>query len=378
MKIAYITPYASGDVHAWSGSVYFIREALMKAGGGIVPIDRLKEKGRYLGKAKEIFYKKVIGKTYLRDRAPALLDAYAAQVAAECEGIRPDIIFSPGGIPIAHLQSKRPIVFWTDATFAGITNYYPHFSNLCEETIRAGQAMEQRTLRNCSLAIYTSEWAARSAIDHYDVDPAKIKVVPYGANVATRRSKQEIREVVAAKPDDVCKLLFVGVDWERKGGAVALETARVLNERGRKTRLHVVGVQPPGEVPDFVTVHGFVSKKSAEGAALLDQLFTTAHFLIVPSRAECFGLVYAEASSFGLPSLAASTGGIPSVITPGVNGHLFPLEANGDAYADFIVSLMDRPGNYEALALASFDEFRTRLNWDTSGNEVLGLMSGLL
>jgi glycosyltransferase involved in cell wall biosynthesis len=378
MKVAYVTPYSSSDVHAWSGSVYFIREALAKAGCEIVPIDSLKDAGRLPAKLKEKAIKHLLGKTYLSDRRPSLLDAYALQVAERCAAVTPDIIFSPGTIPIANLKTKTPVVFWTDATFAGIHNYYGLFSNLYEQTVRDGHHVDEHALKNASLAIYTSNWAAKTATDHYRANAGKVKVVPYGANITASRDESEIESRIAERDSDVCNLLFIGVEWERKGGPIALETAKILNDRGLKTHLHIVGVRPPGEMPDFVTLHGFVSKKSAQGAALFDRLLSDAHFLIVPSRAECFGLVFAEASSLGVPSLAASTGGVPSVVTSGVNGQLFPLEAQGDAYADFIASSMKEPGAYQSLARSSFREFRSRLNWDAAGAEVVRLMRNLL
>lgn len=377
MKLAYVTPYPSADVHAWSGLVYFIREALRQAGCEIAPVDDLKESGRYRGKAKEILYRKLTGKTYLRDRAPGLLDAYARQVSTRCKALAPDVIFSPGTIPISHLKTRTPVVFWTDATLAGLTDYYAHFTNLCAETLRDGQAMEQRALSNCSLAIYSSEWAARTAIEHYDVDPAKVKVVPYGANITQSRSEAEVRAMIDARSPEICRLLLVGVDWERKGAAIAVEAAEELHRRGIRTELHIVGCHPPGPVPEFVKIHGFVSKKTPEGFALLERLFSESHFLIVPSRAECFGLVYAEASSFGLPSLAADTGGVPDAVRSGKNGQLFPLEARGAAYADFIAPLLASIGDYRRLALQSLEEFQTRLNWDVAGTRVMELMQGL-
>ena len=378
MKVAYVTPYASGDVHAWSGSVFHVREALAKAGCDILPVDSLVEKGRYLGKVREILSKKLTGKTYLRDRSPVLLDSYASQVAARCAAMGPDIIFSPGTIPVANLKIGKPVVFWTDATFAGITDYYAAFTDLSPRTLWEGREMEQRALSNCSLAIYTSEWAAKSAVDNYDVDPAKVKVVPFGANVSAAGDEAVVRGLVAARDTATCELLFVGVDWERKGGPIALRVAEILNSRGVPVRLHVVGCEPPGQLPDFVVRHGFVSKKFPAGAARLAKLFSEAHFLIVPSRAECFGLVFAEAGSFGLPSLAAITGGLPSVVTSGKNGMLFPLEDEGEGYADFIQTQMADPAAYEALALGSFAEFKARLNWDVAGKAVVSLMRGLV
>ena len=70
-------------------------------------------------------------------------------------------------------------------------NFYPEFSNLCNETIRNGNGMEQAALSNCELAIYSSEWAAASAINNYQVDREKIKVVPYGANLSCTLSIED-------------------------------------------------------------------------------------------------------------------------------------------------------------------------------------------
>ncbi|HVJ45658.1 MAG TPA: glycosyltransferase family 4 protein [Luteolibacter sp.] len=376
MKVAYVTPYSSSDVHAWSGSVYFIREALAKAGCEIVPVDSLHDPGRLLAKVKEKAYRHLLGKSYLADRRPALLDAYAKQVSERCEAIKPDVIFSPGTIPIARLKTDIPTVFWTDATFAGITDYYALFSNLSSEARRDGNHVDEQALKNSSLAIYTSDWAAKTAIDHYGADPAKVKVVPYGANVTSRRTDHDVAGFLERRKGEVIRLLFVGVDWERKGGPIALEAAKELNARGLKTELHIVGCDVPGEVPDFVIRHGFVSKKTPEGSALLDRLFAESHFLIVPSRAECFGLVFAEASSFGLPSLAAITGGVPSVVSE-KNGKLFPLEARGDQYADWIAGMMADRQAYERLSFDSLAEFDRRLNWEVAGKTVVDLMRQL-
>jgi glycosyltransferase involved in cell wall biosynthesis len=187
---------------------------------------------------------------------------------------------------------------------------------------------------------------------------------------------EDVGRFLERRKEGVIRLLFVGVDWERKGGPIALEAAAELNARGLKTELHVVGCDVPDGVPGVVVRHGFVSKKTPEGSALLDRLFAESHFLIVPSRAECFGLVFAEASSFGLPSLAAITGGVPSVVSD-KNGMLFPLEARGNQYADWIATMMADRTAYERLAFSSLVEFDERLNWDVAGRTVVELLRNL-
>ena len=377
MKIAYATQFAADDLQSWSGVVYHIRRALQDAGCEVLTIDSLREKGRIPGKLMELAYKHLAGKTFIRQRSAIMLDGFARQVEAALAGKGADFVLSPSCYPIARLKPGLPTAFWTDASFAGLVDFYPFMTRLSKRTLRDGQRSEQDALDRCSLAIYASDWAARTALENYRVDPAKVKVVPYGANVEAGRTLAQVASAVEKRPRDRCELLFMGVEWERKGGDIALETAVELNRLGLPTRLHLVGCGPEGAVPDFVQRHGFLSKRTPEGRAKLEALLSESHFLIVPSRAECYGLVFADASSYGLPSLGADVGGIPSAIRHGVNGLLFPLAARGDAYAAQVMELMENPAKYRKLALGAFAEYESRLNWRVAVGAVVELLKGL-
>jgi glycosyltransferase involved in cell wall biosynthesis len=374
MKITYVTTYDASNIHAWSGSGYHILQALQRSGFQTETIGSLTDKATFFYRIKKVLYSKILSKNYHRDREPALLKHYAAQVERIMASGSCDIVFSPGSLPIAYLRSEKPIVFWTDATFAGMVDFYPQFSNLCAETIRNGNKMEQLALSNCRIAIYSSEWAASTAIQNYDVDPAKIKVVPFGANVVCNRNLQDIDLIINNKNFDTCKLLFVGVDWFRKGGDFALAVADLLNQRGIRTELHIVGCNPSGRMPDFVIKHGYVSKKTEESRVFLDKLMSESHFLILPTIADCVPVVFAEACSFGLPSLATNVGGIPTAIQNGKSGQTFPLGENPEKYCDYIESLMSSKQEYNKLALSSFREYVERLNWSSAGKKVYDLI----
>jgi glycosyltransferase involved in cell wall biosynthesis len=378
MKIAYVTTYNAADVHQWSGLGYAMAKSLTDADCELEYIGNLNEEFSLLWEAKTRFYRQLCSKRYLRDREPCLLKSYAKQVSTALRSSRAEIVFSPGSIPIAYLKTDKPIVFWTDATFAGISGFYPEYSNLCKETIKNGNQMEQEALSRCSYAIYGSEWAAKTAVDNYRVDARKIKVVPFGANISCSRTNSDIEEMVRNRDAQTIKLLFCGVDWHRKGGDVVLEVAKMLFAEGVDVELDVVGCRPPGPVPDFVKIHGFVSKTTAQGRQLLDSLFSHAHFLINPSRAECYGVVYAEASSFGLPSIAIDVGGIPTVVKNGVNGQLFSLADSADKYCSYIKDVMSSRDQYRDLALSSFKEYENRLNWSVAGKAVRDLIRGLI
>ncbi len=376
MKMAYVTTYDSADVHAWSGLGNYALRSLQNSGFKTEAVGKLSASKVTQGVSiiKKIYYTKFRAKKYLRDREPALLKGYSAQVDRVLASIDCDVVFSPGTLPIAYMQTKKPIVFWTDATFAGMVDYYPDFSNLCAETIIRGNHIEQMALSKSRLAIYSSEWAANTAIEYYQIDPKKVKVVPFGANIECRRTLSDISRMAEGKNFDVCKLLFLGVDWLRKGGGQALAVAELLNQRGVKTELHIVGCNAPRGLPSFVKNHGFISKRSPAGLKALDRLFSESHFLILPSLADCVPVVFAEASSFGLPSLSTNVGGVSSAIQEGKNGWTFPLGASPGLYCDKIAGLMSCRESYRAMALTTFTEYTEKLNWQTASKRVAALI----
>ena len=380
MKVAYLSKYDSQDIRKWSGLVSYIFQSLEEQGVSVESVGPLREEFSLLLKGKQYLYKKLYRKDYMRDRDPLVLNGYSKQIRKKISGTKCDILFSQGTVPIAHLEDKRPIVFWTDACFASMLNFYPRFSNLCEETIRNGHEMEKQALEKSSLAIYSSEWAARTAIDFYGVEESKIKVVPFGANIECDRNITDINKIISERSSSSCNLLFLGVDWVRKGGDIALEVAKKLNADGLETKLTIVGCDPPKDtyIPDFVDCLGFIGKSSEDGVERLNSLFRKAHFLIVPSRAECYGIVFCEANSFGVPCISTDVGGIPTVIKNELNGRTFRLNSKTHDYCEYISDVFSNYSRYCELASSSFHEYKTRLNWSTSGHLINKMLIELL
>jgi glycosyltransferase involved in cell wall biosynthesis len=374
MKVAFVSSSDPLNLHAWSGSIFYMLQAIQNAGLNTFKIGNLKEGDWNLSKIKKLLYLILLKKNYLRNREILICKNYASQINHKLKSSGCDIIFSPGTLEFAYLKSEKPIVFWTDATFAGMVNFYPEFTNLASETIRNGHRLEQMTLSKCRLAIYASEWAANSAIQNYHIDPDKVKVVPFGANINANRDSNDILKILDNKSFDVCKLLFIGVDWNRKGGDVVLDIATRLNASGFRTELHVVGCNPPFDAPAFVKKHGFISKKTEDGRKRIDQLFSESHFLVLPTKAECFGVVFPEASSFGLPCLATNVGGIKTAIRDGINGWTFNLGISPDTYCEKIKQLMSSIEDYKNFSLSCFQEYTKHISWSASGAIVANMI----
>ena len=79
--------------------------------------------------------------------------------------------------------------------------------------------------------------ARRARSRDHGADPEKVEVAPFGANMRITHTREDVVAAVAHRPPESCRLLFVGVDWYRKGGDRALESATILNDWGLPTGL---------------------------------------------------------------------------------------------------------------------------------------------
>jgi glycosyltransferase involved in cell wall biosynthesis len=383
MKIACVSYYDSNVNLGFGKYTYYMLEALKKQVDTITNLSPLRRARTYPNIAsKIIYYRKLLKRGYSPQRDTFIVKDQARQISKKLSATDADILLSPispGSQPIAYVDAKQPIVIWTDDTFAGVIDFYPEFSSdyLCQETLRDGINNERAALNRCDLAIYWSDWAAKTALDRYNLDPAKVKVIPAGANIQNGMRFEEIKDAIDHRSLSECRLVWIGVDWYRKGGDVAFQVAKKLNESGLKTTLSIVGCEPEMDapLPEFVKPLGFIDKDSPEGYAQLKQLLLASHFLVMPCRAEAYGLVFCEASAFGLPSISSNVGGIPTAVRNGYNGQAFPLDTPVESYCDYILELFATPQNYRDLALSSFNEYKTRLNWTVATQKAKEFMA---
>ena len=366
MKIAYVSSFDATDIKSYSGTGYYIPEKLKENGHQIQYIGNLSEKIGVPQKVKRKLYC-LTGKKYIIDRNPHVLKKWGNFITRQLNNDI-DLILGYSSQPFARLNSSIPKVFWADAVFANMVNYYPVYTNLCKETINDGNAMEKAALENCNLAILSSDWAAEAAVKYYGISESKIKVIPYGANIETDFSLSDIERKAAEKSFDICRLLFIGVEWYRKGGDIAVEAAKALNDKGIKTILSIVGVDPGEDVKnlDFVNAYGFISKSTNEGQQKLNQLISESHFLILPTRADCTPIVFNEFNAHGIPVITTREGGVPTIIKDGVNGLLFEPNSKATDYASKINEFFKDKEAYVNLSKTSFVEYTERLNWKSA------------
>lgn len=380
MKFAFVSQLDAKDVQSWSGTPFFMVQGLRDAGHSVKAIGPLHLPFPRTLKVLQKGYQSLTGKCYDFGRHPLVAKALSRQAEQQMAGEKFDAVLCPSSIVCAGMNVDVPIVTWEDATFAGMVGYYPgKWQSFSSATVRHGNAIQQASLSNAALSVFSSEWAAQSAIENYKVDKKNVVVVPLGANLTEAPSQADVLAAVTARTQtQECRLLFIGVEWHRKGGDLVVETALALREKGINAFVDVVGCEPIGTMPDCVRTHGFVSKGTAEGREKLRTLLLNAHFLFVPSLAECFGLVFAEASAFGVPSIARATGGIPTSVQNGLNGWALDMNATAPAYAQLIASQLEDFATYRDSALRARQFYEERLNWHAAIATLTSLLEPLV
>lgn len=384
MRLACVTQHAVLDQDIWAktwpglgGASYYLIRALQQLSIHIDFVGPLTESRVFLAPLKSAVYDRVFGKRYYAWAEPSVLHHYARQAARALTKLRADVVFCPANaLPIAYLECTQPLVLWTDAPFAALIDYYEYLSNLSRHTRAALLRMEAAALQRCARVLYSSEWAAAAAIRDYAIDPAKVKVVPWGANLDVPPAKTDVQLMIEGRSPRPYRLLFVGMWWTRKGGDRALAVARQLNARGFPTELTVVGCEATDSepLPAFVRGLGFLDKSTSHGAVTMERAFAESHFLILPSRADCTPLVIAEANAFGVPCLVSDVGGMATLVRDGRNGWTFPKDASADAYCERIITVMRDHQSYQELARSAFTEYESRLNWTVVARATQGVL----
>ena len=375
MKIAILSASDATDRNTWSGTHFFSSSALKEQGHELV----------FLGPAQFFTYKvlrRVLKRLYHIFHCPFntrsdysknlilswVLGRYFSRKIKQC---RPDLIYAPAAsLELGFLKTNVPIIYLSDATFKLIQGYYPETSNLSFLSRFEGEFLEKRALKKASLCIPPSEWAAHSMINDYKVASSLVSVIPLGANIDSVPDKALIEPKL--KDRSVCKLLFLGKDWARKGGDIVIETVQLLNAMDIKVELTICGCELPEKYQLLPIKHiSYLDKNNPTDFETFKRLLSESHFLFLPTRAECFGLVFCEASAYGVPSITTHTGGVPTVVKEGVNGYCLPETASAEDYAACIKTVFSNELRYKELVYSSRQRFDTVLNWNAWSKNVL-------
>jgi glycosyltransferase involved in cell wall biosynthesis len=367
MKLLYACADRADDPHHWSGIVSNCRAALESAGAETCVFDRIPFDCPLPLRLFHRLYKRLGKKTHYLQIEPSVLRFSRG----DC-----DAVFCPGtGVPVhAYLPASMPVFSYLDASKRSWIGAYHGMNTLCDRSRDHVGQVDRAGLTNHTLTVFSSEWAKSEAACDYEIPEDKMAVVPFGANLRQAPERAQVDCWIACRSAGTLRLLFLGKEWERKGGPEALEIVRKLRAMGLEATLDVVGCAPDLAPVDrsLARIHGFLDHSAPEGQRIFHALLRDAHLLIFLSRAEAYGIALCEAAAFGVPAFAANVGGIPTIVNHGVNGWLSERPFSASASAALIAGLWRSPRDYARVALAARADYESRLNWTAAGRTLRG------
>ena len=352
MKIGFLSSIDPFNIKNWSGTLYHITQVL----GETHQIE-------WIGQdvINAFYINKILGYvSYPEKYAPLFGKVLSQKINAS----NYDILIVRDYYLGSFLNVKVPIVYLGDTTFHLYKDYLNNPSKAFE---KIADQIEEKMIARADCVIYSSEWARNDAIFHYHARNSKIHVVEFGANIPHPMDYQADIQM------DTCNLVFIGRNWQKKGGDKMLGAYRILKKEAFPCTCTLIGSVPPNasknDDPDL-TIIPFLDKTFPAQLDRFTQILNNAHFLILPTEFDAFGIVFCEASAYGVPSIAANVGGVSQPIKEGCNGFLLSRAATAEDYARMIKNIFSDKERYIALRKSSRHEYEKRLNWVVWGNKI--------
>lgn len=363
IRIGMLTPHNPFDRNSFSGTIFYMRLAIAKH-----PDLELHIIGEHLHQSKAARYLINLSRRLGSNIAPLVQSLYDKLFAYLTETeLRKrtdiDVVIAPvASATLAmykHIKELPPVILITDATPRFIEEFY----NL--KIPLKSIERERKALLHCSKVIYSSKFMADRARSEFPnelkFNNYKISAIPFGLNSdipPTFYQQKSLKRPI--------ELLFVGKDWTRKGGDIALATCRILRNLNIDCKLTIIGCEPiidENLESPHIEIHAYLDKNNPFDRKQFERIQNRSHFLLLPTRGDCTPMVIAEANAYGTPAICTDVGGISSLIEDGINGKLMDLTDTEIDYAKVIFELIQNPESYLHLSCTSRQVFEEKLNW---------------
>jgi glycosyltransferase involved in cell wall biosynthesis len=205
-------------------------------------------------------------------------------------------------------------------------------------------ALYRYALRHCAAITPWSEWAAQSFLRDYGVPEQRIRIIPPGVDLATWSVPARRHVHLGQEDAEPFRLLFVGADFERKGGPLLLD---IFRQSLRETcEVHLVTRANVPQESGVWVYRGFGPNEPG-----LRSLYERCDALVLPTRADCFSMAAIEAMACGLPVITCPVGGIPEIVQHAETGFLVPPD-DGCALLEAIQALVSERTRAARMGLA--------------------------
>lgn len=363
------------DKNAWSGTCYQAYSALKKVGFEVHYLSALRNvQNGFIEKLLYTYWSYIhsIFHTNVRVDESFYSVRLFSHTLKKFDYTPYDFIFIPTYLSAVcalpkHIKPK--VIHLVDATVDSLFNYYSEFSGLTWQNRLEASYLGRKAFKRSDLLIASSDWCKENAIKQYHINPSKITVIEFGANINIAQ--------IPAKPKllnskNHLNIYWSGVNWQRKGGDIAVECCEELINNGYSITLNITGIKelpPQYEKKSFIKNFGFLSKNDNNQYMKLISIMKEQDIFLFPSKAECSSIALCEANGFGLPCFAYNTGGTGNYITNGLNGYMLPLNCTGKDFAKKIRECI-KHNELDTLSIGAIKQYKEKLNWDIWSKKV--------
>ncbi len=219
---------------------------------------------------------------------------------------------------------------------------------------------QRRVFADCTGIFPRTRWAAGSVTQDYGIPEERVCPAGAGPNYYV--------PPLPHGPYDRKTILFIGTEFERKGGPLILEAFRLLRQDVPDARLTIVGCSPGIDEPG-VEVVGRIAKDAPGGLERLLQYYSQASLFCIMSTFEPFGIVILEAQNSFVPCVVPARFAFTETVVDGVTGRHVP-EYDAGMLAETFVELLKDPSRLEAMGQAAHDHVRSHWTWDSAAAHI--------
>ncbi len=258
------------------------------------------------------------------------------------------------------LKGRTKCVSYHDGN-AALSTESPYFpKRVAARKIRALLDYEKSVYEGLDHIFAMSEYLKSSFVNDFGIAPQKITSIGAGINLPS------LPEVDPHKDYDIKEILFIGVEFLRKGGPDVVEAFKKTRRKYPEAVLHIVG---PKELDSSIKsapnikFHGFLSKNNQDDLQRLNALFARSTLLVMPSLYEPFGIAPLEAMAHSIPCIVSNRWALPELVTPGVNGELTE-PSNSEMLAEKIIALFSDSQRMKRYGQAGRLMVKEKFTWD--------------
>lgn len=263
----------------------------------------------------------------------------------------------------------KPVISYHDGNLATLLQSPYGYPRIGAQHIRSTLEYERQLYKKLRLIFPMSEWLADSFVRDNGVSRQRVFPVGAGINLPHVRSVQN-------KSYDAPRILFVGKDFKRKGGADLLAAFATVRATVKTAELTIVGPQldqpPPG-----VRCVGFLSKTDPAGLNSLLNEYERASIFVMPSLYEPFGVAFAEAMAYKLPCIGTNICAMPEIITHDRTGFLVPPR-DPAALASRILELLDSAPTCREFGDSGYQRYMEKFTWRAVTDRMLEVVGAEL